>query len=239
MPGNSAGRLTVTGTFTQSAVGALYLELAGRTAGSEYDVLDVSSAATLAGGLEVQLVNGFSPTLGDRFEVLKFASHSGDFASYSGLNVGAHLTLQHTFTPTSLLLTARPTIDGDINLDGTVNIFDINSVSANWGTAGPQGDANGDGVVNIFDINLISSNWGTSGSSAAAVPEPSSLVLSAIALFGPVGYFWSAQRRRVSMPRNSYPSDREVTKRHQAASFLLGAVSWLAGHLNCEPRRLL
>ena len=43
-----------------------------------------------------------------------------------------------------------------MNLDGTVNIFDINLVSAHWGEAGPAGDANGDGVVNIFDINLIS-----------------------------------------------------------------------------------
>jgi len=74
-------------------------------------------------------------------------------------------------------LTLAPALpgDGDINLDGTVNIFDINGVSANWNTAGPQGDANGDGIVNIFDINLISSNWGATG--ATAVPEPASWLM--------------------------------------------------------------
>jgi len=51
-------------------------------------------------------------------------------------------------------------LDADVNLDGAVNIFDINLVSANWNTAGPVADANRDGIVNIFDINLISSSWG-------------------------------------------------------------------------------
>jgi hypothetical protein len=51
-------------------------------------------------------------------------------------------------------------LDADVNMDGFVNIFDINLVSANWGTAGPAGDANHDNIVNIFDINLVSAFWG-------------------------------------------------------------------------------
>jgi len=47
----------------------------------------------------------------------------------------------------------------DVNMDGVVNIFDINLVSSNWNGPGPAGDANKDGIVNIFDINLISANW--------------------------------------------------------------------------------
>jgi len=52
---------------------------------------------------------------------------------------------------------------GDLNMDGLVNIFDLNLVSANWGGIGPAGDANGDGTVNIFDINLISAHWTVAG----------------------------------------------------------------------------
>ena len=71
-----------------------------------------------------------------------------------------------------------PAVSGDINLDGVVNMYDINTVSSNWDTDGPQGDANGDGIVNIFDINAISANWGaTDPGGAQAVPEPASLVL--------------------------------------------------------------
>ena len=89
------------------------------------------------------------------------------------------------FSLTHLTLTVMPTIDGDANLDGTVNIFDINLVSTNWGTAGPQGDVNCDGTVNIFDINLISANWGAG--SSQAVPEPSSVALAAFAIAGLFG----------------------------------------------------
>jgi Dockerin type I domain/PEP-CTERM motif len=82
---------------------------------------------------------------------------------------------------------------GDANFDGTVDIFDVNLVSAHWGEtwdplhtppAGPgpdladaNGDANHDGVVNIFDINLISANWTPSGGNTTAVPEPATWLL--------------------------------------------------------------
>ena len=76
-----------------------------------------------------------------------------------------------------------PDIPGDVNFDGVVNIFDINTVSSNWGQ-GPEGDANGDLVVNIFDINMISSNWGAmrAPDSATSVPEPSTLLIAAVGL---------------------------------------------------------
>jgi len=47
-------------------------------------------------------------------------------------------------------------LPGDINGDGVVNIFDVNTVAANWRAIGTNtADANHDGVVNIFDINVI------------------------------------------------------------------------------------
>jgi trimeric autotransporter adhesin len=70
----------------------------------------------------------------------------------------------------------------DINMDGFVNIFDINLVSSNWNKMGAPGtvpgDANKDGVVDIFDINLISANW----TGSTPVPEPSGLALLGLAL---------------------------------------------------------
>jgi Dockerin type I domain/PEP-CTERM motif len=80
---------------------------------------------------------------------------------------------------------------GDVNFDGTVNIFDINLISAHWNEGGPTADANHDGIVNIFDINLVSANW-SPGGSATAVPEPSTFALLAVA-----GVFFTCWRRRV------------------------------------------
>jgi len=69
---------------------------------------------------------------------------------------------------------------GDVNLDGVVDIFDINLVSGHWDQAGPLGDANHDGVVDIFDVNWISSHW--TGSGTTPVPEPNTMALALLAV---------------------------------------------------------
>lgn len=78
-------------------------------------------------------------------------------------------------------------LDGDLNLDGNVDIFDVALVSAHWGQAGPAGDANNDGHVDIFDVATVSQNWTvsqdwTASQQAAAVPEPHALTLATLAL---------------------------------------------------------
>ena len=188
---STAGGLHVDGDFTQQSDGALLIDI-GST--SSYGRLLVTGQATLGGTLVVELQNGFVPGLGDHFDVLTFASRMGDFSDYLGLGLGGHLSLRPNLASTSLSLVARPTVDGDINLDGTVDIFDINDVSSHWGTAGPQGDANGDGTVDIFDVNLISSNWGASG--AVAVPEPGTIGQMIVAL-GLLSCMWRRTGCRV------------------------------------------
>ncbi len=189
-PGSSPAAVSLQ-NFALDASSTLTIELGGMAAGTQYDQLNATGTAILAGTIDVKLINGFQPVLGNQFTVLTFASRSGDFANYTGTDIAGFLELRPTFTATSLLLTARPEVDGDINLDGAVDIFDINDVSAHWSQSGPAGDANGDGIVDIFDINLISSNWGASGG-ATAVPEPSAWVLAAVALVClAVGRRWS------------------------------------------------
>ena len=183
-PGNSPAIVTFGNNVSLGSAARLAIELAGTTPGAQYDQVHVLGQVSLGGTLEADLINGFTPALGDQFTVLTFGSRSGDFSSYAGSDVGGNLILRHSFTANSLDLTARPAIDGDINLDGTVNIFDINSVSLNWNTAGPQGDANGDGIVDIFDVNLISGNWTPTGGGATVVPEPSAIVLALVAAIG-------------------------------------------------------
>ncbi len=66
-------------SFTQRG---LTLQLAGDTNGT-YSKLDVAGALNLAGKLTVSLVNGFSPTLGNSFDLLDWGSLSGHFSSLS------------------------------------------------------------------------------------------------------------------------------------------------------------
>ena len=67
-PGNSPGRLTLSTNLTLSSGSTYKLELGGFTAGSQYDqvlLTKVDAQLTLAGDLQVSLVNGFTLTAAD------------------------------------------------------------------------------------------------------------------------------------------------------------------------------
>ena len=83
----------INGTYSQMASGSLNVDLGGTTAGSQYDQLLVSGTAALGGQLDVSLINGFQPALGNTFQPLTFASSSGNFAFYNGIVLGNRLIL--------------------------------------------------------------------------------------------------------------------------------------------------
>lgn len=80
-PGHSPGTITVTGGYTQGASGVLTMEIGGKTPGTEYDQLQVSGAAALGGTLNISLINGFRPAVGDVFQFISPGSVTGAFST--------------------------------------------------------------------------------------------------------------------------------------------------------------
>ena len=60
----TTGILSITGSYTQTAAGVLNIDIGGLVAGTGYDQLQITGAATLDGTLNVQLVGGFTPQPG-------------------------------------------------------------------------------------------------------------------------------------------------------------------------------
>lgn len=79
-----SGELSFGGDFTQTATGTLLVEIGGLTPVSEFDQYTVAGAANLDGVLDVTLSGGFVPSAGDLFEVLRYSSHTGEFAAVNG-----------------------------------------------------------------------------------------------------------------------------------------------------------
>ncbi len=77
---------------------------------------------------------------------------------------------------------APPTVPGDTNADGKVDLADLNNVRNNFGGAG-LGDTNADGTVDLQDLNAVRNNFGAT-SGANPVPEPPSLLLLAAGAAG-------------------------------------------------------
>jgi hypothetical protein len=76
----------------------------GGTSISEFGRVNITGAATLAGTMEITLVNGFTPSLGNSFQVMTFASRAGSFDTILGLDLGGGLVLDPQYSATNLTL---------------------------------------------------------------------------------------------------------------------------------------
>ncbi|HEY1583013.1 MAG TPA: putative Ig domain-containing protein [Chthoniobacterales bacterium] len=106
-PGNSPGIFNITGDYQQLAGSTYSAEIGGTTAGTDFDQINATGAATLGGTLKVRLVKGFTPTVGQKFQVVKAASTNGSFAvisqpSQAGISVTSDAT-GTTVTVTSVV----------------------------------------------------------------------------------------------------------------------------------------
>jgi subtilase-type serine protease len=69
-PGDAPGVLTITGNLTDSQSSELNILLGGTTPGTGYSQLIVDGSASLLGNLDVDLVDGFSLTSGETFDIV-------------------------------------------------------------------------------------------------------------------------------------------------------------------------
>jgi hypothetical protein len=100
-----AGELTVNGTYTQSSAGAFDVDLGGTKAGTQYDVLDITSTATLGGVLNVDLISGFKPTVGETFDIMDYTSETGTFAAVNLPKLAGGDTWGISYNATDVVLT--------------------------------------------------------------------------------------------------------------------------------------
>ena len=100
--GNSPGKLTIGGNFTQIGSGTILQDLAAPTS---YDKLVIGGYAKLSGAVRVNYLNGFAAKVGDSFTILSAAGGvHGQLSLLDPHATGTLLTLGLVYKPTSLLL---------------------------------------------------------------------------------------------------------------------------------------
>ncbi len=107
-PGNSPAALSVENVLLDST-STLIMELDGPTPGSGYDQLDISGMATLNGTLDVNLLDGFSPSYGQSFDLLNGPT-TGSFAQVGlpALNNGLQWNTSNLYTTGTVSVTPEP-----------------------------------------------------------------------------------------------------------------------------------
>jgi hypothetical protein len=187
--GISAGRVDVA-DYQQSDTGDLSIALQGTNL-NEFDRLVVDGAAQLDGMLELNLVGGFVPNVGDTFSILSAsAGVSGTFTSvFQPPNMPAGLLFDVVYSPTlvQLMVVEAPIFSADFDLDGDVDGDDLDEWQTGYGigTSQTQGDADGDGDVDGRDFLIWQRQFGSvplTAFESINVPEPGASTIVCLAV---------------------------------------------------------
>ena len=177
-PGDSPAQVSLSGDLTLGDTNTLYIELGGTTAGTEYDRVEVDGFAALEGELDVTLIDGFTPSVGDNFGFVM--ASDGFNASFSSLNLpdlsAQSLGWQLNPGGTTLFLEVVAALAGDFDSDGDIDGADFLTWQRN-----PS-------VGNLADWQAgYGSSIGSLAASSSTVPEPSTLLLGTLASFFAIG----------------------------------------------------
>jgi fibronectin-binding autotransporter adhesin len=101
----SPGKLSINGSYTQNSTGALNIAIGGLTAGIQYGQVAVTNGVSLNGTLNLTLINGFLPNIGDNFVIMTGSAISGTFATVNGLSINSGEHFAIAYNPANVTLT--------------------------------------------------------------------------------------------------------------------------------------
>jgi hypothetical protein len=64
------------------------MQIAGPTPGSQFDAIYVSASAQVSGTLNISVIDGFMPSIGEAFQIISAGAATGNFTDISGLDLG-------------------------------------------------------------------------------------------------------------------------------------------------------
>jgi hypothetical protein len=175
-PGLSTSILTV-GNIALAPGSALVIELGGTAPGSGYDQIQASGTLALNGALDVSLINGFTPSAGQSFDILDWGSLTGTFSSINLPSLaGLNWNTNQLYT-TGVLSVSSLGLPGDYNHNGTVDAADYVVWRNTLGETGADlaADGNGDDVIDADDYDLWRANFGQTAGSGSAIPSAETL----------------------------------------------------------------
>jgi autotransporter-associated beta strand protein/T5SS/PEP-CTERM-associated repeat protein len=171
-PGNSPASVPFAGDLVLGNAANLHAEIGGTTLGLQYDHLQVAGQVAFAGNLDAQLISGFTPVVGQRFDVVTFGSRSGSFNSFTGLNIGGGLQFTADYDANHFYLAATPTSATGPTWTGTLSNSWNNP--GNWAPTGVPASSSNTQLT-----------FGTTPNAAMAQDIPATEIVNRLTFFTP------------------------------------------------------
>ena len=166
--GSGTDEFYINGDFTQSSSGMLRVRLSGNMPITDFDRLRLTGHATLGGTLQVLLIDGFTPDIGDSFRVvIHSGGHTGEFDTVSlpALPSDREWEVNYFSGMVQLDVVEPQDCPGDLDGDLDVDLSDLAILLSNYGqTSGmtyEDGDLDGDGDVDLADLAALLAVYGT------------------------------------------------------------------------------
>jgi hypothetical protein len=189
-PGNGIGTLAIDGRFASGPAATMEFELGG-TAPGQFDLISVIGDVGIDGKLVVSLVNPFTPSIGNSFEII---TATGNIAgTFDDLMLPGGYTWNVAYNPGSIVLSVTGIgTPGDFNGDGKVDAADYVVWRKTGGTSQQYQDWR-----SHFGAGMGAGSGDAGVNNAGSVPEPSSALLVALMACSFVS------RRRLTRPARS------------------------------------
>jgi T5SS/PEP-CTERM-associated repeat protein len=186
--------ISTVGSVAFSDASTLVMELGGTTRGAQYDAIIASGTLTLAGTLQLTLIDGFAPAAGQVFDIFDWGSISGAFDAVQLPALAGALSWNTSalYTAGTLSVASSTGFTADFDNDGDVDADDLNNRWKPGFGPGAMADADGDNDSDGNDFLVWQREIGGAPATVAAsavVPEPATstmmlLCLSAATLAG-------------------------------------------------------
>jgi hypothetical protein len=79
-------------------------QISGAPSSGQFGQLAIGGNATLDGTLDITLLGGFVPSLGDVYTILAYSAESGQYATINGLTIGRSLVFGPSYNTKELTL---------------------------------------------------------------------------------------------------------------------------------------
>jgi hypothetical protein len=167
-------------SFEQTATGKWELHMGGIGAGA-FDRMMLTGTAVLDGTLDLSLLLGYVPSLGQTLNVVSAAG--GVFGQFdtvlqpTGMPIGMKFDVIYNPTLVQLRVVSVPTFTADFDHDGDVDGDDLTQWQGDFGM-NADSDADGDGDSDGADFLAWQQQFGSGSAvvaSSGAVPEPNPL----------------------------------------------------------------
>ena len=116
--GSETSTINLTGNYTETDNAQINIQIGGRDAGTQFDVVNITGVANFDGTINISLINGFNPIIGNSFKIINYGSYTGSSElDFNGLIIGGGLRFNPIFNSNDLTLFVAASAAPDANND--------------------------------------------------------------------------------------------------------------------------